>query len=269
MYSPPSSPLSIGGVIDDGLRLFANAFSRCWPLAVAPGLLAALYEITFPFNLPTPGGHPSPAQALQALAAAFSLRAGILDLVIFVLSLVFQGAVIVREIAIVRGDDSITLGRALGVSLQRFPGLLLGSILFAFTIAAGTIALIIPGVWLWGRLLLWMVALFLEDASATDALASSWRLTRGNWWRAAVIFTVGIIIVVVLTMVFTFVAGLVAGLAHLTTQGRLLALQLSSLITNAISYPLGVAILLAMYNDLKLRREGGDLASRARALGAT
>ncbi len=266
MYSPPSSPLSVGGVIDDALRLFRTAFSRCWILAIVPGVIVALYEIAFPLSLPTPTARTNP---LQALAAVFSLRLLVVDLALLVLSLIFQGAVIVREIAIIRGDESVTLGGALGASLRRFPGLLLGAILFGLAIGAGTVALIIPGLWLWGRLMLWTVALFVEDASATDALASSWRLTRGNWWRVVVIFTVGIILVLVLTMAFTFVAGLVAGLARLSAQGRLQVLQLASLVTNAISYPLGVAILLAMYNDLKLRREGGDLASRARALGTT
>jgi hypothetical protein len=267
MYSPPSSPLSIGGVIDDGIRLFRVAFGRCWPLAVAPGVLLMLYELANPINLPVAGaGRTNP---LQALAAVFSMRVFLLYLLALVFGLIFQGAVMVREIAIVRGDESFTLGQALGETVLRLPGLILGSILLFVILAAGFIALVIPGIWLSGRLQLWMPALFLENASATDALASSWRLTAGNWWRGAAIFTVAMIIILVLTMVFSFVAGVLAPMSHFTLSGRLLVAQLFSLVGNAISYPLLVAMWLAIYNDFKLRREGGDLASRARALGST
>jgi hypothetical protein len=267
MYSPPSSPLSVGGVIDDGIRLFRSAFSRCWLLAIAPGLILMIYEMAFPFDIPGGGGRTNLFEALRATA---SPRMLVLDLLSFLLALVFQGAVLVREIAIVRGDDSCTIGRAVAGSLRRLPGMFLGSILFLLAITGGTIALIIPGIWLWGRLQLWTAALFVEDASAIDALGSSWKLTRGNWWRAAVIFTVAVIMVLVLTMVFSFIGGLVVGLGHfsaMSVSGRLILAQLFSLVSSAIYYPLGVAIWLAMYNDMKLRREGGDLDSRARALG--
>jgi hypothetical protein len=49
----------------------------------------------------------------------------------------------------------------------------------------------------------------------------------------------------------------------------LLLVQLASLVSNAISYPFLVAMGIAMYNDFKLRREGGDLVSRARVLGGS
>lgn len=267
MYSPPSSPLSVGGVIDDGIRLFRVAFSRCWPLAIAPGLLLMLYELAHPINLPVAGAPR--VNPFQALATIFSMRVLLLYLLALVLGLVFQGAVMVREIAIVHGDESFTLGKALGETVLRLPGLILGSILFFVVILVGFMALIIPGIWLSGRLQLWMPALFLENASATDALASSWRLTQGNWWRAAAVLTVAFVIVLVLTMVFSFVAGVLAPMGHFTLSGRVLVVQLFSLLGNAISYPLLVAMGLAMYNDFKLRREGGDLASRARALGST
>jgi len=285
MYSPPSAPLSIGGVIDEGLRLFRASFGRCWFLAIAPALISTIYAIAFPVALPSPAG----LQSLSQLLTAVTPRADALDVVVLLLSFIFQGAVIVTEIAIFRGDESVTLRRALGTSVRRFPAMLLGAILFflligicavplgiaavlfaageTLSIAAALIALaaLSVGLWLWARLQLWTVALFVEHVSATDALASSWRLTRANWWRAAVIFTVAVIIVFVLTVV-SYLGAVIAFLTHVSLSACMIVLQLCSLASNAIYYPLGTAIWLAMYHDFTLRREGGDLAARAGAL---
>ncbi len=263
MYTPPSSPQSIGGVIDDGLRLFRASFSRCWLLAIIPGLVLAAFEMAFPLPVQPQSGLSYTA-ALQAIAN--SPRVIELDLLSLLLTLVFQGAVLVREIAIVRADESFTLARALGKSLRRLPGTVLGTVLFVLAVAGGLIALLIPGFWLWGRLQLWWAALFVEDASATAALGSSWRLTKERWWRAAAIFSVAVIIMLVFTLVFGFVGGLAAALSHTSLAGKATVLQLFSVGSAAISYPLDAAIWLAMYHDFKLRREGGDLAARAGAL---
>ena len=289
MYSPPSSPLSIGGVLDEGIRLFRLSFGRCWLLALIPGLIIVLFEMASGFpRVAAPGGGLSTLTALGN-----SPRLLLFDLLAFVLRLLFQGAVLVREIAIVHGDQSMTLGGAVAASVRRLPATVLGAIIvllpitasavpFGFAVvyfmARGTLpsrtlvlglVLLIVATWLWGRLQLWFAALFLEDATAGQALGSSWRLTKGHWWRATAIFTVAVIMVLVVAFVFSFIGGVVAVTAHTSLMGRALLLQVFALGSNAIYYPLGGAIWLAMYHDLKLRREGGDLASRAGALSGT
>ena len=34
MYVKPTTPRSIGGIVDDGIRLYRGAFSQCLPLAL-------------------------------------------------------------------------------------------------------------------------------------------------------------------------------------------------------------------------------------------
>ncbi len=286
-YAPPSSPQSIGGVVDDALRLFRTSFGRCWLLAIIPGLILAVYEMAFPVAVQL---HSVLSYSAALRAVMGSPRVVALDLVSLLLTLVFQGAVLVREIAVVRGDESFTLVRALATSVRRLPGMILGTVLFLLAVAGGLallillvaahglavslpdvigfLALLVLGFWLWGRLQLWTAALFVENARATAALGSSWRLTKDRWWRAATIFTVAVIIVLVFTVVFSFVGGLVAALSHTSLMGRAAVLQLFTLGSHAIAYPLDAAIWLAMYHDFKLRREGGDLAARAGALGS-
>lgn len=297
-YAQPSSPQTIGGVIDDGIRLFASAFRRCWLLAIIPGLVLAAYETAFPVRLPIAAALKRP----ELLAATYlSPRMLTMNVLSFVLFLVFQGAVVVREIAVSRDDPSCTFGRAIERSVRRLPGMILASILYglavlggliALVIAGGIVAAIVPGfvplaqshrglaillglvllafgLLLTVRLQLWTVALFAEDASATGALGASWRLTSGHWWRAATIFSVAVIMVIVLTMCFSLVSGTIAAVTLLSTPESKTLVALVPLAANAISYPLAAAIWLAMYHDFKLRREGADLESRVGALDGT
>jgi hypothetical protein len=266
MYSLPSSPLSVGGVIDDGIRLFRESFGRCWLLAIIPGLVLMLFQIAFPTPLPTLEllRHPNAARAL-----ADSPHVLLLDLLSLLLGLVFQGAVLVRQIAIARGDESGTFAGAAGVGLRRLFTTVIAFVLFFLAILGGTIALVIPAFYILPRLQLWMVAVFVEDAGAAAALGSSWRLTAHHWWRVTAILTVAAIIILVLTLVFSALAGALAVMSHTHASARMLVVQLFSLGSAAISYPLGTAIGLAMYHDLKLRREGGDIAARASALGSS
>ena len=42
MYTRPTEPRSIGGVLDDGFRLWRSAFSKAWPIALMGQLLLAV-----------------------------------------------------------------------------------------------------------------------------------------------------------------------------------------------------------------------------------
>jgi hypothetical protein len=265
MYSPPSSPLSVGGVIDDGIRLFRESFNRCWLLAIIPGLVLILFEIAFPTPLPSFAVLRNP---LAARAITNSPHVLLLDLLSLLLGLVFQGAVLVRQIAIASGDDSVTFGSAAAVGFRRLLTTLIAFVLFSLAVAGGMILLLIPGLYILPRLQLWMVAVFVDDQGPTTALGSSWRLTKGHWWRVTAILTVAAIIILVLTLVFSALAGWFA-VNRANASARMLVVQVVSLGSAAISYPLGTAIGLAMYHDLKLRREGGDIATRASALGSS
>ncbi len=289
MYAPPSSPQSIGGVLDDALRLFRASYGRCWAFAVIPGLILLICEsaVGVP-RIATTGG-------LRALATlAHSPLLLLFDLLSILLWLIFQGAVLARQLTMMRDGESDTVGVALASSLRHFPATLVGAILVflamvgcaipiaivgAIFLAAGglsagaglglvllVIVLMIPDIWLWGRLQLWFAAAFVEDAGPAEALGSSWRLTKSRWWRGAAIFTVAAIILIVLSIVFTLIGGLIAALIHVNLVGRAAVVQVFSLGSSTITYTFYGSVWLAMYHDFKLRREGGDLASRAGAL---
>ena len=270
MYVRPSAPLSIGGVVDDGLRLYRAAFSHTWKLSI--GFSIALAVLGLVIGLAVPGiydarGTVPPQQVLQAFSSPVVI---ISYLVILLGECVFYGALFAAENAVMRGEP-LSAGAAAVAGFRRLPGVLLAGVVFCVAVFVGTLLLLIPGIYLWGKLQLSSAALFAEDASAMKALESSWNLTRGRWWRTVVIITVALIILYILALAVGMIPVYLIAFASMKSGNVLMGTIATlpfSILTAVIVKPVMPAILLAVHHDCKLRSEGGDLAERAGALGS-
>lgn len=300
MYVTPSGPQSIGGVIDDAIRLYRYSFSRCWILAFLPAVVFAAWEVMMARYIPGYGLPYSPAAQI-AIARHHPLP-GIVIFYILIVSLVslsFQGAVAARQAAAARGDGSFTLGRAFAAALTRLPTFILSVILlylaiFGTILAVGLVValpiglligalhlmvravvsvgfallILIAMLALMGRLQLFMAAVYIDREGPLASLKQSWRLTKGHWWRSTAILTTALIMLMVLYLAVLLLSYLGGYLTHNGPVHRFVILPLLVVVTYTVIYPLAAAIWVAMYNDFKLRREGGDLAARVGALSS-
>jgi hypothetical protein len=197
-------------------------------------------------------------------------------------SLLLLGAVIACQNALAAGTGPMTVGVALATAFARLHWLLLAVLVGVIFIGFGVGIVLVPvvaasrvlavlawvilGIYLWGRLQLWMVAVFAEDAGTFRAMGVSWRLVGGHWWRSATILTVGIIIVLVISMLFGLVGNLIFVVVRVDRMSVLMGNQLITAVERVFVTPMMPAVLVAMYYDFKLRREGGDLAARTKSL---
>ena len=111
-----------------------------------------------------------------------------------------------------------------------------------------------------------MAVLLVEDAGPLASLTRSWRLTSGSFWRLSVIYTVALIILIALELVIAAVAGFLAGvLAHGDVAMVTAFAEVIGIILGALVTPFYGALALAVLADLKVRREGADLAQRISA----
>jgi hypothetical protein len=119
--------------------------------------------------------------------------------------------------------------------------------------------------YVFGRLFLAIVALVVDDASASSAIGISWKLTAGNWWRAGTIYLVSIAILLALYLIADLVNG---GLMLIGSSGPFAVVlqQIVRVLLGVLVASFQPAILLSMYYDLKLRKGGADLADRMNAL---
>ncbi|MFZ0552772.1 MAG: hypothetical protein WAU49_11350 [Steroidobacteraceae bacterium] len=296
MYVTPSAPLSIGGVIDDAIRLYRYSFSRCWLLALFPAVAFGAWGLIMARHLPGYDTAYSPAARI-AIAKQHPLP-GVMVFYIMILSLIslsFQGALAAKQAAVARGDDSFTLGRAFATGILRLPAFILSSILLYLVIIGFMAVMVIPLALLlgathlmsravapiafglpvfvamlaiMGRMQLFMAAIYIDREGPLASLKSSWRLTRGHWWRAIAILTTVIIMLMVLYVALSALGYLGGYLTHHGPVDHFLIAPLLVVATYTAIYPLGAAVWVSMYHDFKLRREGGDLAARVGALNS-
>ena len=261
----PTAPRSIGGVLDDGIRLYRKSLGSCLLVALLASLLIVVPTLIFiPQAVSVAAGGPG------AMLTLF--RSPTFLLTIVVVSVVYVGfynAAILRihGIAI---DEPLSLGAALGQGLRRALPMLGFWIIFMLVISVGTVLLVIPGIYLWGIFQLGFVALLVENAGVFESFGISRRLIKGHWWRSATIMAVALIIMIVFSFLVGIVAGITAGIMmgvfHADQITNVIVQQGISTIFRMFLLSLFPSFLLAMYYDLKLRNEGSDLEDRIAAL---
>jgi hypothetical protein len=167
-------------------------------------------------------------------------------------------------------DVEMSVGDALKAALGRLATLIGATILFTLAVIVGLILLIVPGLILMITLMMYMALLLFENKGAVESLTGSHKLVWGNWWRTSAIFTVALILVMVIFMALALVAGVAAPFIGLGVDDIALVGLLGELLFNAVFniflMPFFSAVVIALYWDLKLRKEGGDLAARVNAL---
>ena len=280
MYTRPTEPRSIGGVLDDGFRLWRSAFSKAWPIALMGQLLMviplAIYWVQF--------GVPLGAKQLGAAMMMNSVGLSLAYLVFSIAAIGFHNAVIAQTDATTQGMGE-TIGQSLSVGFRLLGraflmGLLVGFavalpmvVLFFILVGASTMVRVIVGAMAFlvlcyavGKIILAAVVLIVEDKGATDSLRRSWTLTAGYWWHVAIILTVLVIVIVAVFLFIGIIAGIVAASMGSTGGISGFLVQGISLLGNTLISPLYAAVLVAIYHDLKLRKEGADLAGRVNAL---
>ncbi len=173
----------------------------------------------------------------------------------------------------------------LAVALLVGPGIAL----LAVSTTAGVIGLLIGvplafalAVFVYVRLAFAAPALLLERLGVVEAMRRSWRLVAGSWWRVFGILLLTAIIAAIangllqapFAIVGAVVAGVVSSSDAASTGSITLPLVVSTVASNigtvvaaTVSAPFSAAVTALLYIDLRIRREGLDVAL-ARAAGA-
>jgi hypothetical protein len=126
-----------------------------------------------------------------------------------------------------------------------------------------------------GRWSMYVASIVLERQGPVDALRRSWALTEGHWFRVAGILLVATLIVSILVSVVTNVVQVPltvsaasrgqAGLA----PGELALVYGINVIFQVLFSSIAAAVYVLLFNDLRNRREGTDIAERLSELEGT
>jgi hypothetical protein len=286
VYVKSTAPRSIGGILDDGIKLYRDAFANSWPLALCAQLVLAVPALIIQYQFRGALAAGSPQAALAVFKSPVVWLPYLVGIIIL---LGFYNALIVQLDGIATAKI-VSRGRALAVGFRLLPRTIsLFIVMFVALVVAGVAVGVVAGIlsalhatimvgilvvalagiaiYVWGRAFLANFALVVEDAPVFKSLGISWALIKNNWWRTATVYAMAMILVMALYVIIAVVNAALAG-ATLSTPfgvGTVIS-QLVSLVGGAVLMSFIPAILLAMYYDLKLRKEGADLASRVNAL---
>ena len=236
----------MGAAWDDTLQLLKSHTALVGTIA---GVFLFLPALAFAWFGPIPIEPPAGADFDQVMATfRESFRQMIPGQVVIAL------ATMIGSVAILRlwlSRTGVSVGEALTFGLMLFPTMLVAQILSGIGIGIGFILLIIPGLYLIGRLAL--VAPAIADRAIynpIEAIRTSWDLTRDNGWAVFFfLFLVNLVIVIAALIIGGIVAVIFGSEPGI---GRMLGGFVEAAF-GAIGSLVSVAISAAAYRQLALR----------------
>lgn len=267
---PPPRPLTVGEVLDLSFRIYGSTLVKCVPLAALAMLASEAVNI---YSVAT-------GRSLIVALQSRDPGVGLIYLVGVVLAAILNGAILLRQRALLAGEAT---GSEFGAAARRVLALFglslilgvafaLPIVLIAAGVAAGAtvmllgLILLIPASYLFVQWSVSWATLLLTGAGVFESLGRSWRLTSGSFWRLTLIYTVALIIIWVAYMVVSFVA---VGVSALFGRGDLAVFTAATTVVavamGAFIVPFYTALALAVFGELTVRKEGADIAQRISA----
>jgi len=111
------------------------------------------------------------------------------------------------------------------------------------------------------RLVLAPAVVIVEDQRGTKALARSWKLVSGAWWKCfGALFLTGVFVGLVQWVIMIPVAQMTGHDQDLNA--------LASILIGALLTPISIIVTVLLYFDARIRKEGLDLQYMARSISA-
>ena len=311
----PLRPLGVGEILDGAftsirrnpratLGIAALLLTASAVITTTLSLILVHYVGTV--NLPTPGQQLTTEQAsrlLTRMGEVLAPTAAVSIVLAFIVDTVLTGLLTVVIGRSVLGHK-ITAGEAWRIARPRMAALIGATVLIPLILiglwVAYAIVLVIlavlhaPGAVIGGLavlgaivaiiLTIWFAIMFrmaaqvvvLEREGPVRALARSWRLVRGSFWRVlGITLLAGLIVVVtagVLQIPFSLFGAMAGGGNSLlpATGGNVAGILISAVggvVAGAVARPISAGVAVLLYVDLRMRREGLDLVLQTAAGG--
>src|SRR6516165_7783409 len=309
----PLRPLGVGELLDGAftsirrnpratLGIAALLLTVSAVITTTVSLLLVHYVGTV--TLPSPGRQLTNAQATRLLTRILEVlapTAAVSVVLAFIVDTVLTGLLTVVIGRLVLGHK-ITAGEAWRIARPRIPALvgvtllipliLLGVwavyavilVILAVANAPGTligllavlgaIAAIVLTIWFAIMFRMAGPAVVLEREGPAQALARSWRLVRGSFWRVLGITVLAGLIVLITAGILQIPFGLLAARAGggnsllPGTGGNVAGILISAVggvVAGAVARPISAGVAVLLYVDLRMRREGLDLVLQTAA----
>ncbi|CAL7961024.1 conserved membrane hypothetical protein [Gammaproteobacteria bacterium] len=221
--------------------LYSKVFPHVWPQAAVIGITMIMMtwvnvHIVAPLvNVQAP--------TKIKLSDIMSVNGGyILACLIALFFVIYLGGVLLHRIYVIGKEQETTLYDSLIFVGKKYFQVVSGALLVLCICLFGTIALLLPGIFLFVSLIMVQPLILFDDKGCFAALKSSYKLVWGNWWHTFAILCP--------LMIFNYAAGFSA--QFISSHGWWYGALASALVIT-LFYPLFYACILIQFGDLKLR----------------
>jgi hypothetical protein len=241
--------MNFSALLDRTLRLYRANFR---PLAILAGIVFVSQLPIAMVTAPTKaGGAPGPTWGVFLLLVVVSS---------VLMAPIWMAAMCDFALKTLKGQTP-TVGETLRAALRRYGSLVGICVLVSLASAAGTILLIVPGIYIWLGFSLSIVAMMDEGHGTVAAMKRSWHLMKERRLR---VFGLSLVWGI-LQLVAGYAFGVVLGAVLPDRFGGTISQQIAS----ALIFPCWGLALTLIYEHAKLEREGHDLAIDAQRLAGT
>ncbi len=186
------TPRPFGDVLSQGMNLFARVWRRLfapavWAFLILGGLTILTFELTDVTDFlqqlitdPASIQSMSETELLERMTrfAGAAAIAGTLQLVATGFVNLATHMIVGAEIA----GAQLTSGDASARAFRRMPVLLVAGVCAVLAITFGSLAFVLPGIWLLGVLTMLTPVIALEDVGPFEAIKRCFSLVRGRWF---------------------------------------------------------------------------------------
>jgi hypothetical protein len=261
---PQLRPLSVGEIIDVAVKIWRSHFgtlARIVLVVVTPIEILSVLVL----NSVTPES-AEPADGGEALGF---LLGALTSLSLRLLAYLVSSAATLRAVSVAYLGGRPDWQDSLRAAASRF-----GSLLWLFVVSGAGLTLafvllVVPFFWLAVSWSLAFVVLIAEGLRGTAALSRSYRLVQGRWWPTLGALLLAFLIQIVVSAVIGIPLGVVTFNAEPGSAAALVSTAVANVISSVITTSFFSAVLVLIYYDLRVRKEGFDLAVMAQSIGMT
>jgi len=265
-------PLRVGEILDAGIKITTKRFAALAKIVAAVTIpiqvLSAFVSLSTtpddPFSTGTSTSGQIDSEVWTQLAG--NLVVSLLGLLATLVAL----AACTRIVAGAYFGEEGDWRESLAYAGHRLPSLLWLGLLYVLMVGLGTLGCIIPGIWLAVAYAVSVPALLIEDARGTNALRRSFRLVRKRWWPTFGVLLLGFLLINIVqaTLSLPLIGLLLIGGDDPNVVVFLVASTITGTVATVLTTPFLVAMLMVVYVDLRVRKEGLDLQLLAERVGA-
>jgi hypothetical protein len=257
---PQLRPLGIGEILDVGIKITMRhwwTLARAVLVVVIPlQLAAAIIDVSASGGVITTSGETGTVDPDEVWTFA---AAALVAVMLTLLAQTIATGACFKAVADAYLGRVPSWRRSLVEVLRRLHSIIWVSLLAFFLGALGLVLCIAPGIWLYVSWTVAVPALLTEGVKGRKALGRSFRLVKGFWWRTLAIVLLGSFLAGILQAA---IGGVLTAIAFATDSAvvDVVTSMLSAVAAGAITVPFVAAVTIVLYVDLRVRKEGFDLA---------